>query len=186
MERRLKKRTNDMTQERNIPMRKSPLLTVLGSVAALAAGVLAFPTSALAANPDQISNPMQSVCLQPENGSTSRGVLILQAPCNGSAVQHWTRDGLHYVNLGSGLCLNAGGPREAGHIQTNQWPCNGISNENWEPASSVPGAVTALISRISGTSNNCLELPGGFPASGNGAWLSGCNGSLAQQWLIPG
>jgi hypothetical protein len=183
---RLKKRTSDMTYERSIPMRKSPLLIALGSIVALAMSILAFPTSALAANPDQISNPMQTVCLQPENGSTSPGVLMLQEPCNGSAEQRWTRDGLHYVNLRSGLCLDAGGPREAGHIQTIQWPCNGISNENWQPRSSVPGAVTALISRISGTSNNCLELPGGFPASGNGAWLSGCNGSLAQQWLIPG
>ncbi|MDX6298817.1 MAG: hypothetical protein QOF53_31 [Nocardioidaceae bacterium] len=181
-----KKRTSDMTYERNIPMRKSPLLTALGSIAALATSILAFPTPALAANPDQISNPMQTVCLQPQNGSTSPGALMIQATCNGSAEQRWTRDGLHYLNLRSGLCLNAGGPREAGHIQANQWPCNAISNENWEPGSSVPGAVTALISRISGTRNTCLELPGGFPAAGNGAWLSGCNGSLAQQWLIPG
>jgi hypothetical protein len=164
---------------------RSRLLIALGSIAALATSILAFPTSAWAANPDQISNPMQTVCLQPGNGSTSPGELILQAPCNGSAEQRWTRDGLHYINLHSGLCLDAGGPREAGHIQTIQWPCNGISNENWQPGSSVPGAVTTLISRISGTSNNCLELPGGFPASGNGAWLNGCNGSLAQQWLIP-
>jgi Ricin-type beta-trefoil lectin domain len=166
-------------------MRKSPLLTALGSIAALATSILAFPTPALAANPDQISNPMQSVCLQPENGSTSPAVLILQEPCNGSAEQRWTRDGSHFINLHSGLCLDAAGPRAAGHIQTVQFPCSGASNQNWEPASSVPGAVTALISRISGTRNNCLELPGGFPASGNGAWLSRCNGSLAQQWLIP-
>ncbi|WP_103342538.1 RICIN domain-containing protein [Amycolatopsis sp. CA-126428] len=166
-------------------MRKRPFLTALGSIAALAASMLAFPTAASAANPGQISNPMQSVCLQPENGSTSAGALILQAPCNGSAAQRWTRDGLHYVNLGSGLCLNAGGERESGHILSSQWPCNAISNENWQPASSVPGAVTALISRVSGTSNTCLELPGGFPGVGNAAWLSRCNGSLPQQWLVP-
>ncbi len=74
---------------------------------------------------------------------------------------------------------------EAGHIQTIQWPCSWISNQNWEAGSLVPGAVTILISRISGTRNRCLELPRGFPAAGNGAWLSRCNGSLAQQWLIP-
>jgi hypothetical protein len=167
-------------------MRKSPLLIALGSFVALVAGILAFPTAASAANPDQISNPMQSVCLQPENGSAAAGALIVQAVCNGSLAQRWTRDGLHYINLLSGLCLNAGGPRIVGHIQANQWPCNQISNENWEPGSSVPGAVTSLISRISGTRTDCLELPGGFPAAGNGAWLSRCNGSLAQQWLIPG
>jgi hypothetical protein len=174
-----------MTNERNISMRKSPFLTVLGSIAALAAGILAFPTAASAGNPDQISNPMQSVCLQPENGSTSPGVLILQALCDGSAAQRWTRDGLHYVNLGSGLCLNVGSDRESGHILSNQWPCNRNSNENWQPSSSVPGAVTALVSRISGTSNTCLELPGGFPGPGNAAWLSRCNGSLPQQWFVP-
>jgi hypothetical protein len=167
-------------------MNMRPLLIALGGIVALIASILAFPTAAMAANPDQISNPMQTVCLQPENGSTSAGVLILQASCNGSAEQRWTRDGQHFINLRSGLCLNAGGPREAGHIQSNQWPCNQISNENWEPGSSVPGAVTSFISRISGTRSNCLELPGGFPAAGNGAWLSTCNGSLAQQWIIPG
>jgi hypothetical protein len=180
-----KKRTSDMTYDRNIPMRMSrPLLIALGSIAALATSILAFPTSASAANPDQISNPMQSVCLQPENGSTSLGVLILQEPCNGSAEQHWTRDGLHYINLHSGLCLDAGGPKAAGHNQTIQYPCNGARVQNWASGSSAPGAVTTLISQTSG--NRCLELPGGFPASGNGAWLSGCNGSLTQQWLIPG
>jgi hypothetical protein len=166
--------------------RKRPLLTALGGIAALAASVLAFPTPALAANPDQISNPMQTVCLQPENGSMSPGVLILQATCDGSPQQRWTRDGRHFINLHSGLCLNAGGPLEAGHLQTTQWPCNQISNENWESGSNVPGAVTSLISRISGSRDKCLELPGGFPAPGNGAWLSRCNGSRPQQWLIPG
>jgi len=167
-------------------MRKSRFLTVLASIAALATSILAFPTSALAANPDQISNPMQTVCLQPENGSMNSGAVILQEACNGSAEQRWTRDGLHYVNLHSGQCLDVGGIRESGHVLAEQWPCNGISNENWQPGSSVPGVVTALISRVSGTSNNCLELPGGSPGFGNGAWLSGCNGSLAQQWLLPG
>jgi hypothetical protein len=167
-----------------MPMRKSPLLTAFGGIAALATAILAFPTPASAANPDQISNPMQIVCLQPENGSTNRGVLILQQRCNGSAEQRWTRDGLHYINLRSGLCLDAGGPRVAGRNQAIQFPCNGAGVQNWEPGSSVPGAVTTLISRASG--NRCLELPGGFAAAGNGAWLSTCNGSLAQQWLIPG
>ncbi len=167
-------------------MRKIPLLTALAGIALFVAGLLAFPASASAANPDRISNPMQTVCLQPEGGSLEPGAFILQAECNGTNVQRWTRSGQHYVNLGSGLCLNASGFREAGHILVNQWECNRNSNENWTPASSVPGAVTALISRISGTSNTCLELPGGSPWPGNGAWLSGCNGSLPQQWLLPG
>ncbi|HWS38059.1 MAG TPA: ricin-type beta-trefoil lectin domain protein [Actinoplanes sp.] len=168
-------------------MQKRPILTALGSVVAIATGILASPAAAMAANPATISNPMQTVCLQPAGKSTERGVLILQATCDGSAAQRWTRDGLHYINLGSGLCLAAGHvPTEAGHIQTSQWPCNRNSELNWESGSSVPGAVTSLISRISGTRDKCLELPGGFPAAGNGAWLSRCNGGLAQQWLIPG
>lgn len=163
-------------------MRKSPLLTVLGSISALAMLILAFPMSASAANPDQISNPMQTVCLQPLNGSTSPGELIVQATCNGSAVQRWTRSGLAYVNNGSGLCLNAGGPAIVGHIQTIQSQCNASSSQNWVPGSSVPGAVTSLKSQLSG--NRCLERAGGAWV-GNGAWLSPCNGTLDQQWLIP-
>ena len=168
--------------------RRSRLLTGLGIIAALATSILAFPTSALAANPAQISNPMQSVCLQPENGSMNAGALILQEPCNGSAAQRWTRDGLHYVNLNSGHCLGVANIRESGHVLAEQLTCSsGISGENWQPGSSVPGAVTTLISKVSGPSNNsCLELPGGAPGFGNGAWLSDCNGSLAQQWLLPG
>jgi hypothetical protein len=158
-------------------------LTALGGIAALATSILAFPTPALAANPDQISNPMQSVCLQPENGSTNSGVLILQEPCNGSAEQRWTRDGLHYINNRSGLCLDAGGPLVAGHKLTIQFTCNGANVQNWKPGSSVPGAVTTFVSQTSGS--RCLELPGGSPGFGNAAWLSGCNGSLPQQCLIP-
>ena len=172
-----------MIYERNIPMRKSPLLTVLGSIAALAMLILAFPTSASAANPAQISNPMQSVCLQPIGGSVSTGVLIQQATCDGlKPEQRWTRSGLHYVNNGSGLCLDAAGPAIVGHIQTIQRTCSTSSSQNWVPESSVPGAVTSLKSQLSG--NRCLERAGGAWV-GNGAWLSPCNGTLDQQWLIP-
>ncbi|GIE76343.1 hypothetical protein Aph02nite_22930 [Actinoplanes philippinensis] len=163
-------------------MRKRPFLTALGSIAALTTSVLAFPAPASAANPDQMSNPMQTVCLQPVNGSTSPGQLIVQATCNGSAVQRWTRSGLSYVNNGSGLCLNAAGPAIVGHIQTIQSQCNGSSSQNWVPGSSVPGAVTSLKSQLSG--NRCLERAGGAFV-GNGAWLSPCIGTLDQQWLIP-
>jgi hypothetical protein len=167
-------------------MKKRVLLAALGGLVALVTSVLISPAPAMAANPDQISDPTRTVCLQPENGSMANGAFIVQAPCNGSVWQRWTRDGLHYINNGSGLCLNASGTLEAGHILINQWVCNRNSNQNWEPGSSVPGAVTHLISRISGSRDKCMELPGGSPGFGNGAWLSRCNGSFAQQWLLPG
>ncbi|WP_085066838.1 RICIN domain-containing protein [Catenuloplanes japonicus] len=155
---------------------------MLGSIAALATSVLAFPGPALAANPDQISNPMQTTCLQPQNASISPGVLIVQAACDGSPIQRWTRSGPAYVNNGSGLCLNAAGPAIVGHIQTIQSPCNTSSSQSWVPTTSVPGAVTGVKSQLSG--NRCLERAGGAWI-GNGAWLSPCNGTLDQQWLIP-
>ena len=106
-------------------MRKRSFLTALGSIAALAMLILAFPTSATAATTGPISNPMQTHCLQPENKSARVGVLILQAECDGSDAQRWARLGLHYVNLGTGLCLDANGPREVGHPLTVQSICTG-------------------------------------------------------------
>ncbi len=78
----------------------------------IAVGVCAAP--AAASGPNVLYNFLSNQCLQPINGSTSQGAAIVQEPCNDSPAQSWTvvsvgNNIFHYVNVLSGLCLDARG-----------------------------------------------------------------------------
>ena len=62
-------------------------------------------------------------CLQPIN-DTGQGAAIVQEPCNGGAAQQWTvvsvgSNVFHYVNVLSGLCLDARGGAVNGTPSSN-------------------------------------------------------------------
>jgi hypothetical protein len=62
-------------------------------------------------------------CLQPIN-DTGQGAAIVQEPCNGGAAQQWTEVSVgsnvfHYVNVLSGLCLDARGGAVNGTPSSN-------------------------------------------------------------------
>lgn len=137
----------------------------------------------------QISNFGSNLCLQPVNGSTAQGAPIVQQPCNGSVAQQWTAVHLsgtvfHYVNNLSGLCLDARGGA-ANHTPVQQWTCNKISNENWDPGEYVSDDVPPLYSRVSGTRSYCLDVPGGQQIAGLAMQIYRCNGTIAQIWWTP-
>jgi Ricin-type beta-trefoil lectin domain-like len=138
----------------------------------------------------QISNFGSNQCLQPVNGSTEQGAAIVQEPCNGSAAQQWTKvqvsgNIFHFVNGLSGLCLDARG-RAVNHTPVQQWTCNNISNENWEPGEYVSDDVPPLFSRVSGTRSYCLDVPGGQQhIAGLAVQIYRCNGTIAQIWWTP-
>jgi hypothetical protein len=87
----------------------------------------------------------------------------------------------HYVNGLSGLCLDARG-RAVNGTPIQQWTCNRISNENWEPGEDIDDTIPPLISRVSSTRSYCLDVPGGQKVAGLAMQIYRCNGTLAQAW----
>lgn len=161
---------------------------VVGLTTAIAS-VSASGSLAAAANTDEIYNFLSDQCLQPINGSIGQGVAIVQEPCNGGTAQQWTEVSVgsnifHYVNVLSGLCLDARGGAVNG-TPVQQWPCNSISNEKWQPGEYVSDDIPPLISRVSGTGSYCLDIPGGQRIVGLAMQIYRCNGTLAQQWWFP-
>jgi hypothetical protein len=157
-------------------------------IAPFVIAIAVFAESAAASGPDEIYNFLTNQCLQPIGGSTGQGAPIVQEPCNGGAAQKWTEVSVgnnifHYVNVLSGLCLDARGPARNG-TPIQQWTCNKISNENWQPGEYIPDYIPPLISRVSGTNNYCLDIPGGQRTPGLALQIYRCNGTEAQQWWI--
>ena len=149
------------------------------------------PSASLAgqSSTGEIGSFLGNLCLQPINESSAQGVAIVQQPCNGSAAQQWTKvqvsgEIYHYVNGLSGLCLDARGGA-ANHTPVQQWTCNKISNENWQPGDGYNDTIPPLFSRVSGTSNYCLDEPGGQTIVGLAMQIYRCNGTVAQDWYTP-
>jgi len=95
---------------------------VVGFTIAIAG--LSAPAWLAEANTDAIYNFFSNQCLQPINGSTGQGAAIVQEPCNGGAAQQWTvvsvgSNVFHYVNVLSGLCLDARGGAVNGTPSSN-------------------------------------------------------------------
>lgn len=129
------------------------------------------------------------LCLQPINESTAQGAAIVQEKCNARPAQQWTRvtvNGgvVHFVSQLSKLCLDARGSAANG-TPVQQWTCNKISNENWEPGEVDDDDIPPLYSRVSGTRSYCLDVPGGQASAGLAMQIYRCNGTLAQLWFTP-
>jgi hypothetical protein len=167
------------------------LVTLLSAVAIATTAGLAVPSPARAADEWPIYSPFSDQCLQPTNGSTEQGAAIVQQPCQGKAgtppVQNWTLipvsgNIFHLQNSLSQLCLDArGGAVDRTPVQ--QWPCNSISNENWEWGPTDSNGNRQLISRVSGTGSHCLDMPGAQIMEGLEMWIYHCTeNNVAQQW----
>lgn len=154
----------------------------------IAASVIAVALSAapaVASGSERIYNPLTNECLQPLNGSTAPGTAIVQQACDGSTAQLWTEISVssgvfHYQNAMSNLCLDARGGASNG-TPVQQWTCDSITNENWQPGNRSGGAVR---SRVSGSSSYCLDVPGAQPTAGLGMQIYVCNGTGAQIWQL--
>jgi Ricin-type beta-trefoil lectin domain-like len=130
------------------------------------------------------------MCLQPINESTEEGAAIVQEPCNYSPAQQWFSMGgpvFRYRNGLSNMCLDARGGAENG-TPVQQWTCDSITNENWEPGQTDPGGhppIPPMYSRVSGTHSYCLDIPDAQPTIGLAMQIFRCNGTPAQQWTRP-
>jgi hypothetical protein len=141
-------------------------------IAAFVIAVVVSAAPAAASGTYEIYNFWSNQCLQPVNGSTYQGAAIVQEPCNGGAAQRWMETSagnniFHYVNVLSGLCLDARGADKNG-TAVQQWTCNKISNENWQPGEDIADDIPPLFSRVSGTNSYCLDIPGAQQSAGLG------------------
>jgi hypothetical protein len=165
------------------------------ALAAVLASVLSIALSSPASASDLtvgLRNGSNSMCLQPVNASQDVGAAVVQQPCNSRTEQRWVfhrLSGTQYriENEFSRRCLNALGGATNG-TQVVQWPCATLSNQTWDPGVALTGAptvVTAIKSRISGTTSHCLDVPGGqLFTLGLPMQIWGCNGTLAQKWFL--
>jgi hypothetical protein len=137
----------------------------------------------LAPPPVEISSVLDGMCLQPMNKSLEPGAAIVQQTCTGFPEQIWfwtVPNGVtHLMNGLSGLCLDARGGA-ADKTPVLQWPCDQISNENWEAVGS--SNKETLKSRVSGTSKYCLDVREGNTAPGVAMWIYSCNSTASQIW----
>jgi hypothetical protein len=164
-------------------------LRIVSLVIGLVAGTLVSASPAAATIADEIYSFWSQQCLQPVDGSTEQGAAIVQQPCDENIAQQWTRIPMggnifHFKNNLSQLCLDARGGAANG-TPVQQWTCNNISNENWEPGETDSDTIPPLISRVSGTSSHCLDMPGALPIAGLAMQIYRCNETVAQQWWLP-
>ena len=126
-------------------------------------------------------------CLQPAGKSMEPGAAIVQEKCAGVAENVWIltdvgNGNFHLMNGLSGLCLDARGSAANG-TPVQQWTCGQITNENWEFVG-IAGSPnkTTLKSRVSGSSDFCLDVPGGNTAQGISMQIYRCNNTISQIW----
>jgi hypothetical protein len=136
--------------------------------------------------PIALRTSLNKDCLQPINKSTEQGAAIVQVVCDATAAQVWIlvnvgNGNFHVMNALSGLCLDARGSA-TNHTPVQQWTCNGITNENWEMDGG--GFSVNFRSRVSGSRNTCLDVPGGQTTPGLAMQIYSCNGTASQLWLV--
>lgn len=135
-----------------------------------------------------IKNVGDSECLQPIGGSTALFAAIVQEPCNGSAAQGWqflkvATNHYHFLNQNSGLCFDAfDGVFNGARLLQNT--CANISNDEWNTGATLPDVVK-LESRVGFRDTGfCIDVPGGAATNGAAMQIFGCNGTLAQRWVV--
>jgi hypothetical protein len=111
----------------------------------------------------------------------------VQEPCDGSAAQNWTviqlGDGSeNLANQATGDCLDARGGATNG-TPVQQWTCNTISNEKWASSAVIPD-ITQVVSRVSGTTSDCLDDPNQSTQPGTAMQIFACNTTTAQVWYF--
>jgi hypothetical protein len=159
-------------------------------IALVFAATMAATAGLAVSSPAQAEDPIVKLvsvqngkCLQPVDETHGAGEAIVQMTCNGHHAQQWqvtlvSSTKVHLKNIESQLCLDArGGATNGTPIQ--QWPCNWISNENWNF-----GITNNLLSSgVSNTFSHCVATPGapdGLPME-----LRFCDGNSSQLWNRP-
>ena len=157
------------------------LLVGLGSIA------IASPAQAADFNP--IKNLGNSMCLQPENGSTAEFAAIVQASCNpNNPAQLWRyfqvgTNHFAFENFASRFCFDAFDGAFNG-ARLLQGSCVHISNEEFNTGARLPDVVK-IETRIHFRDNGfCVDVPQQRTDEGLAMQIFQCNGTVAQRWIM--
>jgi hypothetical protein len=157
-------------------------------VAASVISVVLLANPAAAFQPVLLVNSQTLMCLQPAGGSMAQGAAIVEETCNVNApIQVWLvipveNAGTHFENASTQFCLDARGKAKNG-TPVQQWTCNQITNENWDPTVGPPNLGGEVVSRVSGSDSFCLAIPGGQQTAG--VAILRCNsGVVSQRWQL--
>lgn len=168
----------------------------LAAAALLAGAALAVTAPSATAQPvpaasafTPIKNVGNGLCLQPEGGSTQEFAAIVQAACvTGSTAQGWSSievgtNHYRFLNQRSGYCFDAfDGAFDGARLL--QGTCKSISNEEFNTDTALPNVVI-LESRVGFRDTGfCVDVPGSQTNPGLAMQIWGCNGTLAQRWVV--
>lgn len=163
------------------------LLLATGLAAVFTGGAAqAAPISPLSGVFTHIRNVGNNLCLQPE--VPVEGAKVVQQICDDNNIaQGWQPQQIFFgpyvfVNQQSGLCLSVF-VRPANGSPMGLQNCRNASGQQFN-ASAKPPNVMTLETRFGGSTGFCLDVPGGSAALGLQTQIFGCNGSLAQRWVV--
>lgn len=137
-----------------------------------------------------LRNSSSGLCIQPEYEAALNGITIVQQPCNyDDTYQQWqhvyVRNGLyHFVNRGSGQCLDDRDGATADWSPVQQWTCNNTSTTMlWRPQElGGPYYIERFVNERSG---KCLDVRSGSLDPGAVIQIYHCtsnNGAQSFSW----
>jgi glucose/arabinose dehydrogenase len=141
-----------------------------------AAGAL-FDLDAFTLN-GSASGPIKGLagkCVDIAGAATADGTKIQLYTCNGTAAQHWSRQGQTFRALGK--CLDVAGGATANGTKAQLWTCNGSAAQNWVPQSD--GTIR------NPQSGRCLDVSQNSSADGQQIHIWDCTAAANQKWVLP-
>ncbi|WP_328475263.1 PQQ-dependent sugar dehydrogenase [Actinoplanes sp. NBC_00393] len=114
-------------------------------------------------------------CLDVAGAATADGTKIQLYTCNGTAAQHWSRQGQTFRALGK--CLDVAGGATANGTKAQLWTCNGTGAQNWAPQSD--GTIR------NPASGRCLDVSQNSSADGQQIHIWDCTAAANQKWVLP-
>jgi hypothetical protein len=172
-------------------IRRAVAALVATSISAMGLVVAAQPAQAYPPAPGYIllQNAGSGLCVTVYPGSPLlNGADVVQFGCHGWYEQWWKpvyvgNGYYHFVNYGSGKCLDVRDGVNADRTPVQQWDCTSTPGMAWKaPNGLTDGIVTRLTSRIGG---RCLDVRDGSLAEFAVIQIYRCTANnYAQQWIV--
>ncbi len=152
--------------------RKHPSAVLAGTVAALAATVVATP--AQAATTSTVRGVGSSRCLDVPGAIQTNGTNVQIWDCNGGTNQRWTLTDNNQLTVYGNKCLDVPSHSTTAGTRVQIYTCNGGANQ--QRRANADGTIVGVQSGL------CLDVSGGGTANGTAVQLWNCNGGNNQKW----
>ena len=161
-------------------------------VAAMAPILLAGHAGAATGFTSSLVNQGNGTCVTVPGSSTSAGVQLTQAACQGAANQSFTftavsgtTDIYTIGTVTAGSCVDVYGASTADNAQIIQWPCHSNTNQQFrlQPVTISGAANTFAVTAVS--SGKCVVPAADATTSGTGLVQLPCTGATSRVWRLP-